>query len=107
MNLTPVAVPCLQHVLQKKAGFSTPAASATPFATAAPPAAAGLKNEFAEKLAARAIANASKAKSSLLAGSSLTRSGSLTSTPPATSGIAATDDESSGTFVAPAHPFGR
>lgn len=71
----------------------------------APAAPAGPKNEFAEKLAARAIANAAKAKSSLLAGSSSTGSGSLSSALPAACGSAAA--ATTGVFVAPEHPFGR
>lgn len=114
------------------------ASKTTPFAVAEPaPAAeeapAAPKNEFAERLAQRAMASAAKAKSSLLAGGSsalsstdsLSRHGSLAGSVgksparimsvdvPAVTAASGTDSGSSspsdpsGVFVKPSHPFGR
>jgi hypothetical protein len=67
----------------------------------------GPKNEFAERLAQKALANATRGKSSLLASGSASSLGSALSG--TDSVLPATDDSASGegTFVKPSHPFGR
>ncbi|WIA33241.1 hypothetical protein OEZ86_006383 [Tetradesmus obliquus] len=86
-----------------KAASVKPAA-ATPFA-AAPTS--GPKNEFAERLAQKALANATRGKSSLLASGSASSLGSALSgseaLPPGAEDNACGD----GAFVKPSHPFGR
>lgn len=86
--------------------------AATPFAAAsAAPASAGPKNEFAERLAARAMSSATRAKSSLLAGSGSSGSSGLTSALSGDKHDAVGGDEGSeqgsGAFVKPSHPFGK
>lgn len=107
----------------------TPFAAAEPAveAPAEPPAPAGPKNEFAERLAQRAMASAARAKSSLLAGGgsgNLSRDGSLATNgsarassfasaldiPAATASIdsnSSSPSEQQGVFARPSHPFSR
>lgn len=128
--------PTVQNV--SSAADAAVARKTTAFAAAEPPPAAeeapaGPKNEFAERLAQRAMASAAKARSSLLAGGSseigsadsLSRLGSMlgsvgqsparlmsanvaavTAASGADSGGSSPSDPS-GVFVKPSHPFGR
>jgi hypothetical protein len=91
------------------------AASTTPFATSVSGSAytsAAVKNDFAEQLAQKAMANAALAKSSLLSvssfGSAHSGSGSFeVAVAAVATDVGAADSSSPGVFVKPAHPFHR
>lgn len=78
--------------------------AATPFA-AAPTC--GPKNEFAERLAQKALANATRGKSSLLASGSASSLGSALSGNEALLPGAEDNASGDGAFVKPSHPCGR
>jgi hypothetical protein len=78
--------------------------AATPFAAAPAP---GPKNEFAERLAQKALANATRGKSSLLASGSASSLGSALSGSEAMLPGAEESAPGEGAFVKPSHPFGR
>ncbi|KAF6260644.1 hypothetical protein COO60DRAFT_876091 [Scenedesmus sp. NREL 46B-D3] len=81
------------------------ASAATPFAAAPTPA--GPKNEFAERLAQKALANATRGKSSLLASGIASSLGSALSAGDALLPGAEDGASGEGAFVKPSHPFGR
>eukprot|EP00775_Hariotina_reticulata_P011822 gene11822-11966_t len=90
-------------------GSTTPFASVPSSARASP---AVVKNEFAEKLAQKAMANAALAKSSLLSVSSLgsahSGSGSFeVAVASVAADAGAADPAASGVFVKPTHPYDR